>query len=115
MRTPPRSGGRTIMSPAHTPASTGGSPWERAARTGTPKSGGGRPAHRRVRAAHPEDTEPGQEVEVPLAGVVVEVAAAAGLPTAVKPDGADYPGRLRVEVARPQRRPLAGAGSQGAG
>ena len=69
-------------------------------------------AHNRVRPAHAEDAESRQEVQVAGARLVKEVATLAALPPSVEADGADHPGRLRIEVTSPQGRPFAGTGFQ---
>ncbi len=58
------------------------------------------------------NAESGQEVEVPLPGCVIEIAAFATDILSVKADGLERPGELAVEVPLMQREVLPGPGRE---
>ncbi len=66
-------------------------------------------ADHRVIAAHPEHAEAGQEVGVPVAVAVVEIAALGLLVDLVEPDDAQHAGQVRLEVLVLQLVALASA------
>src|ERR1700722_17817554 len=63
---------------------------------------------RRVTAAEGVHAEAGQEVEIPLAGIVVEITALGPDVVPVESDSPERPGKLRVHVALVQGEVLAG-------